>query len=185
MKACAPFASILKSFSSGAGYEFVTKVCFLWSVTAFAELAHKSRYHCEHHTTESERNLNYQQLTFAVLSFVCADWTELTSEILSELFSTLSLSEMLFLFINCLNIHFCEHFLQIRHNLRTINHQINIAVQNLHTLARKFEQWEIDLYLNTTIGQIKNLRKNWADEFWKLATFALTTRSESELSLND
>ena len=49
MNARAPFASILKSFSSGAEYEFATKVNFLSSVTAFAELVHKSRYHCELH----------------------------------------------------------------------------------------------------------------------------------------
>jgi len=57
-KACAPFASSLKYFSSGAAYEFATKSCIrifhkgvLSSVTAYAELAHKCRYHCELHTT--------------------------------------------------------------------------------------------------------------------------------------
>jgi len=35
---------------------------FMLSVTAFAELARKYRYHCELHTTESEMDLNYQQL---------------------------------------------------------------------------------------------------------------------------
>jgi len=35
-------------------YEFATKVYFLSSVTTFAELAHKCRYHCELHTNESE-----------------------------------------------------------------------------------------------------------------------------------
>jgi len=64
MKARAPFASILKSFSSGAVYEHATKVCFLSSVTDFAELAHI-------HTTESEKDLSYQN-TFAVLSLVYA-----------------------------------------------------------------------------------------------------------------
>jgi len=53
MKARAPFTSILKPFSSGAAYEFVTKVYFLSSVTDFTELAHI-------HTTESEMDLNYQ-----------------------------------------------------------------------------------------------------------------------------
>ena len=49
MKACALFASILKSFSSGAvqAYEFATKVYFLSSFTDFAELAHI-------HTAESQ-----------------------------------------------------------------------------------------------------------------------------------
>jgi len=43
-------------------YEFATKVYFLPSATAFAELAHKCRYHCELHTTESGMDLNYQHL---------------------------------------------------------------------------------------------------------------------------
>jgi len=44
--------------------EFATKVYFLSSVTTFAELAHKCRYHCELHTSESEMDLNCQQLRF-------------------------------------------------------------------------------------------------------------------------
>jgi len=52
MKACAPFASILKSFSSGSGYEFVTKMYFLSSITDFGDLAHI-------HATESEMDVNY------------------------------------------------------------------------------------------------------------------------------
>jgi len=52
----APLASILKSFSSGPENEFATKVCFASSVTAF--LAHKCRYNCELHTSESEMDLN-------------------------------------------------------------------------------------------------------------------------------
>ena len=61
MKARAPFASILKSFLYGVVYEFATKVYFLSSVTAFAELAQKC-YHCELHTFESEIELNHQQV---------------------------------------------------------------------------------------------------------------------------
>jgi len=49
MKVRAPVASILKSFSSRAVYEFATRIYFLSSVTTFAELVHKSRYHCELH----------------------------------------------------------------------------------------------------------------------------------------
>jgi len=45
-------------------YELATKVYFLSSVTTFAELVHKCRYHCELHTNESEMDLNYQQLCF-------------------------------------------------------------------------------------------------------------------------
>jgi len=59
MKVRAPFASILKYFSSGAVYEFATKVYFLSFVTDFDELAHKCCYHGELHTSESEMDLNY------------------------------------------------------------------------------------------------------------------------------
>ena len=45
-------------------YEFARKVYFLWSVTTFAELSHKCRYHCKLHTNESEMDMNYQQLRF-------------------------------------------------------------------------------------------------------------------------
>jgi len=54
MKARAPFAFILKSFSSEVVYEFATKVYFLSSVETFAELSHKCRYHCGLHTNESK-----------------------------------------------------------------------------------------------------------------------------------
>jgi len=50
------------------------------------------------------------------------------------------------------NIHFCEHSLQISHNLRTINAQINIRGKKTRKLdTRK----TVSLYLNTTIGQRK------------------------------
>jgi len=52
-------------------YEFATKVYFQSSVTTFAELAQKCRYHRELHTNESEMDLNYQQLHLR-LSFFCA-----------------------------------------------------------------------------------------------------------------
>jgi len=142
LKARAPFASILKPFSSEAVYEFATKLYFLSSVTAFAESVHKSRYHYElHHgprkggkaswilkispkkvviSVSSGKKTNFTTFgsprkflkkclsgppwkksfrrpwtphnwvwkglelstnTFAVLSLVCAGWTELTSEI--------------------------------------------------------------------------------------------------------
>ena len=64
-----------------------------------------------------------------------------------------------------------------------------------------FKQWEMDLYLDTTIGQFIVLkleltkirtprrRKNWVDELWKLATaniaLHLVLVQKSELSLND
>jgi len=48
---------------------------------------------------------------------------------------------MLFLFRNCLNAHFRQHFLQISHNIRTTNDQINISdekARKLDTLAKLF-----------------------------------------------
>jgi len=52
----------------------------------------------------------------------------------------------------------------------------------------------MDLYLDTTIGQLPKIRtprrrKNWADELWKLATayiaLQLVLAQKSELSFND
>ena len=102
------FEIILKR--SSRLYESDKKVCFLPSVKIFAELAHKSRYYCELHTNESQMDLNYQQLPFAALSFACAGWTELTSEIFCPNCWTLRLSEMLLLFINCLISNFASTF---------------------------------------------------------------------------
>jgi len=72
--------------------------------------------------------LELSTTAFAVLSLVCAGWTEITSEIFCPIFfynsaiirNTLSFHKLP-------NIHFCQHFLQISHNLRTINDHINIS----------------------------------------------------------
>jgi len=64
-------------------YEFATKVYFRSSVTTFAELAHKCRYHCELHTDESEMDLNYHHQLRLELSHLSV-----------LVFSTLRLSEM-------------------------------------------------------------------------------------------
>jgi len=71
MKARAPFSSNLKYFSSGAVYEFATKVYFLSSVTDFAELAHL-------HTTESEMDLNYQYIRLRLSSLISLCWLNIT-----------------------------------------------------------------------------------------------------------
>jgi len=53
-------------------YEFATKVYFLSSVTTFAELAHKCRYHCELHTNESEVDLTINNDVCG--SLICLCW---------------------------------------------------------------------------------------------------------------
>jgi len=71
---------------------------------------------------------------------VCAGWTSILN-LLSELFSALPLSEMLFLFINCL-ISIFEHFLQLSHNIRIINRQKNMSgekAKKLDTLVKLFQ----------------------------------------------
>jgi len=100
---------------------------FLSSVTAFSELTHKCRYHCELHTTESVMDLNSQQLRlrFSHFSLSSLNRTHFWN-LLSELFFTLRLSEILFLLWSAWYL-FCEHFPQISKNLRTINDQINIS----------------------------------------------------------
>jgi len=55
-------------------------------------------------------------------TLVGAGWTSILN-VLSEMFSTFRLSEMIFLFINYPHIYFFEHFLRISHNLRIINDQ--------------------------------------------------------------
>jgi len=58
---------------------------------------------------------------------------------LSEMFSTLRVSEMLFSFHKLPNIHFFEHFLQIGRNVRIINGRNNMSGEKktkLDTLAK-------------------------------------------------
>ena len=140
-KARAPFASILKYFSSGPVYQYATKVYFLSSVTAFAELAHKCRYHRELHTKWDWNGLEQSATVCgSLISPCCLNRTHFWN-LLSKLFSMLRLSEMLFQKLR--HIHFCEHFLQISHNLITINDQINIRfkkTRKLDTLAKLFHK---------------------------------------------
>ena len=70
-------------------------------------------------------------------SLVCGGWTSIHN-LLSETFSSFQLSEMLFLFINCL-ISIFDHFLQTSHNSRIINGQNNMSgekIRKLDTLAK-------------------------------------------------
>ena len=74
------------------------------------------------------------------LIFLCLMNRTHFCNLLSELFSTLRLSEMLLLSINCL-ISIFASTLQISHKLRTINAQINIRgkkTRKLDTLANCF-----------------------------------------------
>ena len=95
-------------------YEFATKVYFRSSVTTFAELAHKCRYHCEVHTNESEMDLNYQQLRLRLshLSVLIEqNWLE-------KSFVRFLHFGNAFDFPKLPNIHFCEHFLQTSRTLK-------------------------------------------------------------------
>ena len=133
---------------------------------------------------------------FAVLSLVCAGWTELTSKYFVRIiFYTLPIRDA-FSFHKLPNVHVWEYFLQISHNLRTINSQINISDEkpwNLTFSQNCFKQLEMDLYLDTT-GQFTKIRTprrhtNWVDELWKLASvniaLHLVHSQKPELSLND
>jgi len=91
--------------------------------------------------TPHKMSLNW---TLAINSYVCGSliflcWLNRTHlwNLLSELFFTLRLSELLF--VNWIISTFASTFLQISHNLRTINAQINISggkARKLDTLAK-------------------------------------------------
>jgi len=144
-KARAPFASILKSFSSGAYrlYDFATKVYFLSSVTTYAELAYKCCYHCELHTNESEMVLNYQQLCLRLSHLsMLVEQNSIPKSFVRIVFYT-SVIRNAFASNKPPNTHFCEHFLQISHNLKNnqCSAQINISGEKprkLDTLAKVF-----------------------------------------------
>ena len=133
-EARAPFEAILKSFSSGAVYEICHKGV-LSSVTDFAEWRIFTQLSLKWNWTNNE---------YVCHSLIRLSWLNRTHfwNLLTELFSTLRLSERFFLFINFLMSIFWEHFLQISHDLRTINHQINISGEKtwkLDTLAKLFQ----------------------------------------------
>ena len=81
--------------------------------------------------------------TFAVLSLVCVFWTQLTMKPFVQTVFYTSPIRNAFSFHKLSNIHFWDHFLQIRHDLRTINNnQMNISGEKswkLDTLAKLFQ----------------------------------------------
>ena len=130
---------------------------FLSSVTTFAELAYKCRYHCELHTNESKMVLNYQQLRLRLshLSVLVEQYSLLKS--FTELFSALRLSEMLLLLLlNCLISIFASTFYKyvIIQEQSTFRSTFVVKKRESQTLSQKCL-----LYLNTALGQLKNLLK--------------------------
>jgi len=104
----------------------------------------------------SEMDVNYQQLYLRLSHVsVLVEKNSLLKSFVRIVFYT-SAIRYAFAFHKLPNIHFCKHFLQISHNLRIINVQINIRGKN--TKVRHSPK-TVSLYLNTTIGQLQNLLK--------------------------
>ena len=160
VKARAPFASILKSFGSGAaGYTNLTKkVYYLSSVTTFAELAHKSRCHCEIHTNESHMDLNYQQLRLRLSHLsVLVEQNSLLKSFLQIVFYTSDIRNA-FAFRKCLISIFASSFYKQVTIKRTINAQISICGEKsrkLDTLVKLFH-----CILTRQSDNIKNVQKS-------------------------
>ena len=98
----------------------------------------------------------HKTLYLFYIPLVCAGWTSIHN-LLSEMFSTIRLSEMLFLFINRLISAFFEQFLQISYNLRVINGQTNMSgekTKNLTLSQNCFKQWQVERNVDKTIRQI-------------------------------
>ena len=117
-------------------------------------------------------NLDYQQLRLRLshLSVLVEQNSHLKSFVRIVFYT--SAIRNAFAFNKLPNIHFCEHFLQIIHNLRIIKAQININGEKQEV---RHSRKTVSLYLNTTIGELTKIRKpgrrkNWADELWKLAS---------------
>ena len=194
MKARAPFASILKSFSSvSVGYTSLPRKC------TFCHLLQPLlnwRINVVINVNSTQMSLKW---TGTIHNYVCGSLVCLCLlnrthfwNLLSELFSTSAIRNA-FASHKLPNIHFCEHFLQISHNLRTINAQINISgekTRKLDTLA-KLHCIFTRLSENLELAEIRTPRrhKNWADELWKLATLNVALHSvlshKSEINLND
>jgi len=111
------------------------------SVTTFAELAYKCRCHCELHTNESEMDVNYQQLCLRLSHLsVLVEQNSLLKSFVRIVFY-ISAIRNAFASHKPPNIGLCERFLQISHNLRIINDQINISGEKsrkLDTPAKLF-----------------------------------------------
>jgi len=125
MKACAPFTSILKSFLSGAVYEFATNVHFhllqiLLNLCMFTQLSLK---------------WNWSINKYICGSLISLSWLNRTHfwNILSKLFPTLHLLEILFLFINLLISIFESTF----KNERLVKSAIRQLVIHFKLIARE------------------------------------------------
>ena len=142
MKARAPFASVLKSFSSGAvGYTSLPQRC------TFSHLLQRLlnwRKNVVIIVNSTQMSLKW---TWTISDYICGSHFSVLVEQSSPLQSFVrivfytSAIRNTFAFHKLPNIHFCEHFLQISHNLRTINAQINIRgkkSRTLDTLAKLF-----------------------------------------------
>jgi len=91
-------------------YEFVTNVDFQSSVTTFAKLAHKCRYHRELHTNYSEMDLNYQQLPLQPSHFsVLVEQNSLLKSFVRIVFYTSAIRNA-FSFHKLPNNHFASTF---------------------------------------------------------------------------
>jgi len=90
----------------------------------------------------SEMDLNYQQLCLRLSHFsVLVEHNSLLKSFVWIVFYTSAMRNA-FAFHKLRNIHFSEHFLQVSHNLRVINAQINIRgkkTRKLDTLAKLFQ----------------------------------------------
>ena len=101
-------------------------------------------------------------------------WLHLNSQSFTwNVFYTSSIRNAI-IFINCpINCPFFDHFLQKRRNLRIIKVQNNMSGEK--TLSQNcVKQWEVELYVDKTIGQLIKLEhhaglKNWADELRRFA----------------
>ena len=117
---------------------------------------------------------------------VYTSWTSILN-LLSEMFSTLRLSGMLFLFINCLISIFWALSTNKSYLRIIINGQNNMSraakKQKSYNLSQNwFKQWEVEIYVDKAIGQLtkvrtpRRLKKNWADELRKPSTEDIALR---------
>jgi len=141
------------------GYTNLTKkVYYLSSVTTFAELAHKSRCHCELHTNESHMDLNYQQLRLRLSHLsVLVEQNSLLKSFVQIVFYTSTIRNA-FAFRKCLISIFASTFYKQVTIKRTINAQISICGEKsrkLDTLVKLFH-----CILTRQSDNIKNVQKS-------------------------
>ena len=107
-KARAPFASILKSFSSGAvGYTNLPQRCTFCHLLQLSLIWGINVVIIANSTQLNRIGLELSTTTFAALSIVCAGWTELTSEIFFPNCFLLFGYQKCFFFRKLPAVHFC------------------------------------------------------------------------------